>query len=540
MSRPALTLLMLLLPVTPAFCLPADTSVKTVWDRIMEEQGSFNLRKGYAYMAEENYPAAADEFFKASQRTPASPWPHISYGSALYWLGEPDKALDEFETALKLDPANSMAYQLRGIARARQGLYKEAFADFLEAVRLAPERADVRMNAGSVAHVLGDYPAALENFRKAVQLDGANPLYRYQLGLFYSRLGRYDQASAELAKAISLFPEYEDAMLELAVLKDRDGDQAGAVKLYRKALSVKPGDSVARFRLALALARSGRAAEIPKALDGAFLIAPANDKGGISMAVAYASPPAGEAGAAGPAADAQGSPLYSALSRLPAEQDARVEVEFLEVPRSSAMQKASSEAGAAGGKLAAALGRPRVNYTKREYFLPASAPQERLKKAAEVAAEADKLLKNVAPGSDSKMSFNIETSRPSPSGAEKDTKARVLYKPRDVGNDMGLWIMGDNWLENVGEAVDEMEGVEGAPWKGYKLVRGLGYLLLGRTDEALADFTGGGALEALGRGAAWTAAGDADRALKACLEALRLDPANKTALANKAWLEGKK
>ena len=44
---------------------------------------------------------------------------------------------------------------------------------------------------------------------------------------------------------------------------------------------------------------------------------------------------------------------------------------------------------------------------------------------------------------------------------------------------------------------------------------------------------------ALGRAAAWVEAGSEEKALAECLEALRLEPGNKTALANKAWLEGK-
>ena len=45
---------------------------------------------------------------------------------------------------------------------------------------------------------------------------------------------------------------------------------------------------------------------------------------------------------------------------------------------------------------------------------------------------------------------------------------------------------------------------------------------------------------ALGRSAAWVASGDTGRALQACLEALKLEPDNKTALANRRWLDIKK
>lgn len=494
----------------------------------MEDQSAMNLRRGYALMGAENYAAAADEFFRAAQKNPSSPWPRLLYGSALYWLGEPGKALEEFEEALRLDPKNSMAWQLRGIVRARAGLYVPALEDFLAAERLDPSRPDVKMNAGSVYQALGDPARALDYFRRAVSADPANPLYRFQLGLFYSRAGRYEQAAVQLEKAVSLFPDYEDAVLELAVLRERDGKLREAIKLYRRALSIKPRDSAARFRLAWALRKSGRSDDALEALDGAFLLAPANEKGGISMALAYA-------GGASPSEPEQSqNPLFPALSKVPPEQEARVVIELLETPK--AVLQADTRGEKMAGRLQSAFRKPKVSYTKREYFLPASSPEERKKKAAEVAADAEKLLTGVSPGSDARMNFNIETSVPATEGAVSKNKA--LYKPRDVGNDMGLWVMGDNWLDNAAEAMDEMEGAAPAD-QGLRLIKGLGYLLLGEPSGALEEFSGGGPRAALGRCAAWVVAGSEENALAECREALRLEPGNRTALANRAWLEGK-
>ncbi len=507
-----------------AAAAPSPGGPGTVWDRIMLEQSAVNLRRGYARMQAEEYAAAADEFFLAAQKDPSSPWPRLLYGSALYWLGSPDKAMDEFDAALKLDPANATGYQLRGITRARAGEYRAALADFLEAERLDRARSDVKMNAGSVYQALGDPGKALDYFRAAAAGEPSNPLYRYQLGMLYSRLGRYDQAAAQLEKALSLLPSYEDAALELAVLRERDGRLPDAIKLYRKAVSLKPGDSVARFRLAWALRKAGRAAEEPGVLGPAFTLAPANDKGGISMALAYAG---GQGGGGGGGSK---SPLASALEKLPADRDARVTVELLETPK-AALAAAPASGEKLGGKLSSLFNRPRVNYVKREYFLPAGKPAERASRAAGIAAEADKLLKGVSPGSDARLNFNIETGAPR-SGADGGEK-KAAYKPRDVGNDMGLWVMGDGWLDNVYEAMDEMDGSD-------PLAEGLGHLLLGEHSDALESFSGGGSLAALGRCAALVEAGDETGALKECREALRLDPSGPTAAANVKWLGGGK
>lgn len=523
-------LIILLFPALAAPRLHAAASApRTVWDRIMADQSAINLRRGYALMGAEEYMAAADEFFKAAQKDPSSPWPRLLYGSALYWMGEPAKALSEFEAALRLDPSNYMAYQLRGIVRARAGEYPEALSDFLAAEKRSPERPDVKMNAGSVYQALGEHAKAQDYFRRAVAADPSNPLYRYQLGLFYSRSGRYADAADQLEKAVSLFSSYEDALLELAVLREREGELDKAIKIYRRALRLKPGDSVARLRLAWALRKSGRAKEAAEALDGAFRLAPANEQGGISMALAYAG---GQAQSE--EAGRRGGPLQSALSKIPPSQEARAVVEMLETPRVSLQEASQGEK--MGGSLRSAFRKPKVNYTKREYFLPAATPGERARRVAEISAEADRLLKGVSASSDARLNFSIDTSAPPDDKREGGKKA--LYRPRDVGNDMGLWVMGDNWLDNAAEAVEEMEdSADQDP--GLRLIRGLGHLVLGEHALALEDFSGGGVQAALGRSAAWVVAGSEPKALEACREALRLDPGNKTALANKAWLEGK-
>ena len=522
-----------LLQAAPAGCVPAPAGSRTVWDRIMEDQSAINLKRGYSLMEEQKYPAAADEFFRAAQKSPGSAWPRLLYGSALYWLGEPAKALDEFEEALRLDPKNPMGHQLRGIVRARAGDYAAALEDFLAAERLDPSRPDVKMNAGSVYQALGNRGKALDYFRGAVQADPANPLYRYQLGLFYSRSGRYPEAAAQLERAVSLFPGYEDAVLELAVLRERDGRLGEAIKLYRRALAIKPRDSVARFRLAWALRKAGRTAEALAALEGAFRLAPVNEKGGISMALAYAGQPS--AGGAGE--DPAKGPVYGALAKVPPDQEARVVIELLETPKAVLAEAPRGEKMA--GRLQSAFRKPRVGYTKREYFLAASSSEERLKRAAAIAAEADALLKGVSADSDARVNFNIETSAPAAGGREGGGgKNKALFKPRDVGNDMGLWVMGDNWLDNAAEALDEMEAAP-ADDAGARLIKGLGHLLLGEPDAALEQFSGGGAQAALGRAAAWVEAGSEAKALAECREALRLDPGNADALANKAWLEAK-
>ncbi|MCX5786461.1 MAG: tetratricopeptide repeat protein [Elusimicrobia bacterium] len=544
-----------------AFASLENTQVKTVWDRLMEEQSSLNLRKGYALMNSERYPEAADEFLKALEKTPDDPSALVLYGASLYWLGEPQKAVEEFDSALKRDPRNAMAFQLKGIVRAWQGDYEGALDNFTRSDAIAGDRADIKMNIGSIYHSMGLYEKALDYSRLAVSLEPDNPLYRFQIGLLYSRLGRYDQAAAELKKALSIYPDYEDAMLELAALYDRRGDYGAAVKLYRKALVLKPGDSVVRFRLAWTLLKTGERSggEIKKVLEGAFLLTPKNDKGGISITLAYA-------GGGGPGSEthentsAGDSPLENAVAKIPEDEDVKIKVEILELPKTGLVKIDPEKPSALKDQLSAAYKRPRLSYTKKEYFMAAGKSAGRLEKAAAISAEVKKMMQDVSPGNDAKLSLNIETHKSAGSreaagapGAGGPRAAEVSYKPRNVGNDMGLWVMGDNWLENVSDAVEEMEnpalaantaagqprgsGPETVPEFG--AVLGLGYLLLGRADSALDEFdVKSGVLSDLGRTAALVEKGDEAGGLKACREALKKEPENQTALSNIKWLSG--
>ncbi|MEI7482088.1 MAG: tetratricopeptide repeat protein [Elusimicrobiota bacterium] len=505
----------------------------TVWDRIMQEQSLMNLRKGYLLMEAEKYPEAANEFLKAIARTPSEPYARILYGSSLYWLGEPDKAMAEFNTAEKLDPGNAVAFQLMGIVHAWKGEIRQALEKFLRARDLARDRADVRMNIGSIYHSLGDMDKALEYFREAVRLEPANPLYLYQLGLLYSRLGRVSDAKTAFRRALSSFRDYEDAMLELAVMEEKDGNDKEAARLYHKALDIKPGDNVARFRLGCLLYRTGDIKRLNGLLEDAFLLTPSNAKGGISISLAYAGDPDPRPGGGKPGS------LENAVSKIPADEDVNVKAEFVSIPETRLVVQSEGKPKTLKAGLEQNFKRPQVTVFRREYSLPASDFKNRGARAAQIAAEMDKAIKAAArEGQDTRMSINIETKKASLSAAGGDPG--VVYKPRDVGNDMGLWVMGAGWLENVADALEDLRETPGGAAQDPRLslLRGLGSLIMGEPDAALAAMEGvqAGATGDLGRCAAWVEKGSQENAIAACTDALRKEPKNKIALANKKWL----
>jgi len=512
-------------PALPAAPPPGE---RTIWDEIMREQSRINLRKGHSLMSSGDYAAAAAEFSRALAKAPSDPDAILLYGSSLYWLGEVDRAVSEYLRAIELDPENALAWQLKGIALAWKGDAEGALQDFLKAQKLDPVRSDVKMNIGSVYHSLGLYGSALEYFRSAAASDPENPLYHYQLGLLYSRLGRNAEAKASLRTALKYFRSYEDAILELAVLEERDGDLKAAVSLYRDALRIKPRDSVARLRLGLALLKQGGAADLARELEPAFMLSPRNEKGGISLSMSYAG-----GRSASPSGGGDDGPLLSSLRRLPEDEEVRVRLELIRLPR---LEKKSSSAESLSGALARAVERPRLSYVKKEYAVPAGAAgrAERLRETAE---EIERLIASASAEGDVKVSLDIETVRPA-----ARTEARVVYEPRSVGNDMGLWVVGNNWLENVEEALAELEDPARTDGGGAAaLLKGLAFLLGGEHAGAAESFHAAPEnwrpLALMGLCVAAVQEGDEGRALDLAGKALEAAPASRVAKENLAWLE---
>lgn len=560
-------LLLLMLILFPGTVCGVSGRAETVWERINEEQSQNNIFYGYHNLMSGDYSRAALEFKAAINKNPKNAYARIGYGSALYWMGMADKAYDEFDQAIQLDPKNADAYQLRGIIKSYRGQYQSALEDFQYAAKYSPRRGDVRMNIGSVYAAIGDIGTALINYRRAVSMDGNNPLFHLQLARCYVSLGRDSDAEKSYRKAISLYPDYEDAIFELAILLEGAEKYVEALGLYKKAVRIKAGDSVARFRLAALLYRMGRKKEIRKIIMPGFAIAPPNEKGGISMGFSYSKNGENDkgngnkSGTGGQGASKEQKEEYpkaaDILERVPASHEVKMIFELVELPKTELKQKTGSERNLGiGNKMSVALRKPEMKYVKKEYLLPPSSGQERLKRIALIQKETEELVKNVSSKNDVRISISMETSSSGDDRVENlapgygdgnyshfrqdsnEKQKKPRYIPRDVGNDMRLWIYGENWFENVAEFLDEWSGKKNLPPE-MLLVRGLGYLLMGETSLAAEDFSGHGIAESLGRSAAYTASGNMKKAIEECEKVLAADPKNHIAAQNLKWLKYK-
>ncbi|MBI4056521.1 MAG: tetratricopeptide repeat protein [Elusimicrobia bacterium] len=515
---------------------------ETIWDQIMAAQAIRNLQEGGHLMQQGSYQEAVREFARAVTAQPKEPWGHVMLGAAYYWSGQVDLAMKEYQEAISLDPKNSQAHQLMGIAYAWKGDSERSLREFLEAERLSPERADIVMDAGSVYESLGNISKALEYFRRAVHLDAVHPLYHFQLGLLYSRLGRDSDALDSFQAALKHFSQYEDALLEIGALWERGGDLDRAIEYFQKAVRMKPRDSVARFRLGYAYLKKGKSDRAAQVFEEAFRLSPEGEEGQLGLSMAYKKKQgnAQNSESEDPAGPAEA--FRRNLERIPLNREAKVEVDLAYMPRPELVPVRSQES-----RLKNALESsqklpqiPSAMGVRRQFSIPAETAGSREKRIEAIMKELDSVRKGAPPHSDVRMSMNLQM------GRAVEGRSGVSYQPRDVGNDLGLWVMGTGWMDLVHEVLPELQGsfqergsAKSAEWY---LALGLGQILLGDSDSAREAFSGAISRDAhswrayLGQGVAYLIDGDEEKALESYKKVLEINPKSKGAKQNLKWL----
>lgn len=591
MKKIILIIFSALFALQPVFAArePIKPAEGTFWDRLMRSQSYRSMQRGLIYMNMGNYRLASREFGRAATENPKEVWPHLLLGSALYWLGDVTQAVTEFETAIEIDPKEAQGHLLLGIAYAWKGDAQNSLTAFLKAEELAPERPDIQMNLGSLYQAMGFLNKALYHYRRAAELEPRHPLYFFQLGGLYVRLGRDSDAINSFKRALKIFPKYEDAMLELASVYEKNNNFNDALKLYKNAVKTKPQDSVARFRYARLLTEQGQFKEASDILFNAFALTPTGgDDDSIALSLAYsprkknkrrqASSSSSENSGGAPAdrtgfsdnsdeEDTQLESLRKNLERLPLNQSAKVDIEILYMPNYPMQKKPNEEASNLVSELGQQMAQPQVMAMSKTFTLPVAGADIRRQMIDELINALSNTVSEVPDNTQMRMALNIETSgtggakasnlegltdeevinamanASSRNPANTNRNKNVVYRPRAVGNDMGLWVMGNSWIDLVLEVMPELgEAMHKNANSNLETVTGLGYVLSGDPQTALDyfkkvkhdNFT---EVALMGQVVAYSQIGKDEEAKAVCRQILKLNPNNKIAADNLKWLE---
>jgi len=542
---------------------------QTIWDQIMADQANRGLRQGARYLDLKQYDTAVREFSRAVQANPADPATHLMLGVAYYWSGQVELSLEEYRKTLELEPRNAQAWLLTGISLAWKGEEKGAYEAFKKAAELDPQRGDAQMNLGSIEESMGMMTEALGHTRRAIVLDEKNPLYHYQLGMLYRKLGRDADCIESLRRALSYFPELEDALLELGAAWERTGDRKGAMRSFRKAVDLKARDAVARLRLGRLFLLDGDPKRARAVMAEAFHLTPEEGGGGLRLSVSYAggrkAPDGGEAekpdapfGEGERPPERDGGPLPAVndplavfsrnLERIPLDQSAVMEVDavFLPKPRlvKAPQESASALRKALTQRLSESEGAPKA--VRRQYQLRSAKPEERVGQIRQVMDDLRRLLESAPAGVDARLGMNLTFTHLADASAgrrDAENPPKVSYEPRQVGNDLGLWVIGTGWMGLVEEVLPEAgESPRHPDLSDWWVATGLGYAALGDGQRALSAFMRAVQLDPssepalLGRGVASVMSGDEAGAVAALREALRVAPKSRAAKEGLKWL----
>ncbi|HVA65363.1 MAG TPA: RdgB/HAM1 family non-canonical purine NTP pyrophosphatase [Elusimicrobiota bacterium] len=578
---------LLCLGAPPSRALPTEQPPQTVWDQMMAAQSNQDISQGYDDFSNHHYATAAMRFSRAVAADPKNADAHMMLGAAYYWLGEVDESLKEYQISLKLNPNSAQLHILRGISLAYEDRDQEAYDAFRKAIKLDPNRPDSFMDLASLEESLGKISDALEHLRRAVALAPTEPLYRFQLGALYYLLGRSQDAEAAFRKSLDLNPQFEDAWLEMGAVQESDGDLKSALASFEKALELKNRDSVARLRLGRVLLFEGRFAQARKIFAGAFHLTPREGGAGLQLSVAYSGKSAASGGANAPSGAASGAaeppapsaggaamPKLSAddplsvfarnLERIPLDQDAIMQVQAVFMPKPQLVEPSSQEVGSSQLKraLQMAVNGPSqgIQAVNRSYQIRAAGPEERRRQIAGILQDLQKTVAEAPDGSDVHLGMNLtfnklqelsdgSRSADAQSGGggagsgENPSNSNVLYEPRQVGNDMGLWIVGVGWMALVQETLPQIGEPPNHPDQtDWWVAEGLARADLGQGRRALDAFKRAVSLDSqnesalLGLGVAYVITGDEKGAEETYRRVLRLDPKNREARQGLNWL----
>ncbi len=531
----------------------------TYWENLMHEQSTLNLKQGFYDLAKHNYKAAEQTFAKATIKDPSKPYPHIFLGISLYWQGRLEEAMAEYRAALDIDPENAQAHQLMGIAYAWKGEVNPALEHFQAAYKKEPNRADVNMNLGSTYGALNDYENSLFHFRRAVELEPRHPLYVYQLGSLYEFLGRDELAKESFKKSLKLYPYYEEAILALAVLSEKLGESARAKGYYSKALSLKPGDSIARLRLVNLLLKQNKFEEATDIIERAFLIAPTSNEG-LALSISYGGKPSystknnAQNNQNQNDLDNQLAGFKKRLSKISPEEEIDIEVQTELTPKNfnPIVEKTSSEV-LKPSKFDEKYEQILASTFSRSFTLAPATDEGRKEQLDKLFDGLNNVLKEGSKENNIKMflqASSLKKDAPSLSAqntaygqAQNSIGAKATYNPYNVGNDMGLWVVGKTWLKYIEEVQNDIEEktLKEPTIQNY-ILSGFMYLTLGQGKQALNSFTKANKLVKdnnklkeicfLGIGTSYVILGREDEAKNIYTQVLQINKNNKIAQSN--------
>jgi tetratricopeptide (TPR) repeat protein len=185
--------------------VPLQEAVTRFSDEIQKDPAAATYQlRGIAYMAQEQWAKAAQDFEKSYDLGDSSIAMHLNLGACYEHLGQADAALREYDSILNEFPDEFPTRMARGNLLVRKHQYAPALRDFEEAIRLQPEAPTVQNMRGIALRMLGRYQEAVDAFTAEIANNPESAEAFANRGYARKCLAAYSAAKDDYEKAITL------------------------------------------------------------------------------------------------------------------------------------------------------------------------------------------------------------------------------------------------------------------------------------------------------------------------------------------------
>jgi predicted O-linked N-acetylglucosamine transferase (SPINDLY family) len=167
-------------------------------------RASKHWQSGLAHAQASRWPAAAQEFERATALSPLDAVYRLNLARALARLNRIDEAIESAQRSFELDPTSPLACRILAEYLTRQYRHAEAADCFARLSPEAPRDHDFHSAHGVALFSCGRLQEAIEVFFRSLALKIDAPLVHYRLGLTFKDLNMKEEASECFRTAVIL------------------------------------------------------------------------------------------------------------------------------------------------------------------------------------------------------------------------------------------------------------------------------------------------------------------------------------------------